>query len=118
MRLSLEKKKNNNNNNNNKRSRFNRVLCTIGARSLINGADSIGSSHHRCSVPNNNKRSRFNRVLCTIGARSLIIIIKAASSDGRDLAPGSLPTGGFRKTGNGEQYAFKIANIEGYVKVI
>ncbi len=45
MRLSLEKK--NNNNNNNKRSRFNRVLCTIGARSLIiiiNGADSIGSS--------------------------------------------------------------------------
>ncbi len=45
MRLSLEKK---NNNNNNKRSRFNRVLCTIGARSLIiiiiNGADSIGSS--------------------------------------------------------------------------
>ncbi len=46
------------------------------------------------------------------------ITIKAASSDGRDLAPGSLPTGGFRKTGNGEQYAFKIANIEGYVKVI
>ncbi len=88
MRLSLEKK--NNNNNNNKRSRFNRVLCTIGARSLIiNGADSIGSSHHRCSVPNKknpeennralrlsglgpNKRSRFNRVLCTICARSLI----------------------------------------------
>ncbi len=34
MRLSLEKKKNNNNNNN-KRSRFNRVLCTIGARSLM-----------------------------------------------------------------------------------
>ncbi len=32
MRLSLEN--NNNNNNNNKRSRFNRVLCTIGARSL------------------------------------------------------------------------------------
>ncbi len=30
---------------------------------IINGADSIGSSHHRCSVPNNNKRSRFNRVL-------------------------------------------------------
>ncbi len=29
---------------------------------IINGADSIGSSHHRCSVPNN-KRSRFNRVL-------------------------------------------------------
>ncbi len=45
-------------------------------------------------------------------------LIKAASSDGRDLAPGSLPTGGFRKTGNGEQYAFRIANIEGYVKVI
>ncbi len=48
----------------------------------------------------------------------IIIIIKAASSDGRDLAPGSPPTVGFRKAGNGEQYAFKIANIEGYVKVI
>ncbi len=34
----------------------------------------------------------------------ITIIIKAASSDGRDLAPGSLPTGGFRKTGNSEQY--------------
>ncbi len=44
MRLSLEKKKKKKNNKNNKRSRFNRVLCTIGARSLINGADSIGSS--------------------------------------------------------------------------
>ncbi len=41
MRLSLEKKKNNNNNNN-KRSRFNRVLCTIGARSLIKAASSDG----------------------------------------------------------------------------
>ncbi len=80
MRLSLERKNNNNNNNN-----------------------------------NNNKRSRFNRVLCTIGARSLI---KAASSDGRDLAPGSPLTAGFRKTGNGEQYAFKKVNIEEYVKVI
>ncbi len=80
-----------------------------------NKADSIGSSHHRCSVPNNNKQHRFNRVLCTIGARSLI---KAASSDGRDLAPGSPPTGGFRKTGNVKQYAFKNANIEVYVKVI
>ncbi len=40
MRLSLEKK--NNNNNNNKRSRFNRVLCTIGARSLIKAASSDG----------------------------------------------------------------------------
>ncbi len=28
---------------------------------IINKADSIGSSHHRCSVPN--KQSRFNRVL-------------------------------------------------------
>ncbi len=65
---------------------------------------------------NNNKRSRFNRVLCTIGARSLII--KAASSDGRDLAPGSPPTGGFRKTGNGDQYAFKKVNIEECVIVI
>ncbi len=44
--------------------------------------------------------------------------IKAASSDGRDLAPGSPPTGGFRKTGNGEQYTFKKVNIEEYVKVI
>ncbi len=47
MRLSLENNNNNNNNNNNKRSRFNWVLCTIGARSLIiiiiNEADSIGS---------------------------------------------------------------------------
>ncbi len=25
------------------------------------------------------------------------------------------PTGGFRKTGNGEQYAFKKVNIEEYV---
>ncbi len=44
--------------------------------------------------------------------------IKAVSSDGRDLAPGSPPTSGFRKTGNGEQYAFKKLNIEEYVKVI
>ncbi len=29
---------------------------------IINKADSIGSSHHRCSVPNN-KQSRFKRVL-------------------------------------------------------
>ncbi len=49
---------------------------------------------------------------------AVLIRIKAASSDGRDLAPGSPPTGGFRKTGNGEQYAFKKANIEEYVKVI
>ncbi len=28
------------------------------------------------------------------------------------------PTDGFRKTGNSEQYAFKKANIEEYVKVI
>ncbi len=27
-------------------------------------------------------------------------------------SPGSPPTGGFRKTGNGEQYAFKKVNIE------
>ncbi len=65
MRLSLEKKKKKKkkkNNKNNKRSRFNRVLCTIGARSLINNTDTIGSSHHRCSVPNN-KQHRYNRVL-------------------------------------------------------
>ncbi len=28
------------------------------------------------------------------------------------------PTGGFRMTGNSEQYAFKKVNIEEYVKVI
>ncbi len=33
-------------------------------------------------------------------------------------SPGSPPTGGFRKTGKSEQYAFKNANIEEYVKVI
>ncbi len=33
-------------------------------------------------------------------------------------SPVSPPTGGFRKTGNSEQYAFKKANIEEYVKVI
>ncbi len=33
-------------------------------------------------------------------------------------SPGSAPTGGFRKTGNSEQYAFKKVNIEEYVKVI
>ncbi len=33
-------------------------------------------------------------------------------------SPGSPPTGGFRKTGNSEQYAFKKVNIEEYVKVI
>ncbi len=43
----------------------------------------------------------------------IIIIIKAASSDERDLAPGLTTNGGFRKTGNGEQYAFKEENIEG-----
>ncbi len=29
---------------------------------------------------------------------------------------GSTANGGFRKTGNGEQYAFKQENIEGYIK--
>ncbi len=38
---------------------------------------------------------------------------KAASSDERDLAPGLTANGGFRKTGSGEQYAFKEENIEG-----
>ncbi len=33
-------------------------------------------------------------------------------------SPGSPPTGGFRRTGNGEQYAFKKVNIEEYLKVI
>ncbi len=47
-----------------------------------------------------------------------IIIIKAASSDERDLAPGLTANGGFRKTGNGEQYAFKEENIEGIIKII
>ncbi len=40
-------------------------------------------------------------------------LIKAASSDERDLAPGLTANGGFRKTGSGEQYAFKEENIEG-----
>ncbi len=31
---------------------------------------------------------------------------------------GSPPTGGFRKTGNGDQYAFKKVNIEECVIVI
>ncbi len=96
MRLSLEKKKKKKNNKNNKQSRFNRVLDTIGARSLI-------------------RRSRFNRVLCTIGARSLI---KAASSDGRDLAPAAPPPLASERQGNGEQYAFKKVNIEERVIVI
>ncbi len=33
-------------------------------------------------------------------------------------SPGSPPTGGFRKTGNGKQYAFKKVNIEERVIVI
>ncbi len=33
-------------------------------------------------------------------------------------SPGSPPTGGFRKTGNSEQYAFKKVNIEERVIVI
>ncbi len=32
-------------------------------------------------------------------------------------SPGSPPTGGFRKTGNDEQYTFKKVNIEEYFKV-
>ncbi len=105
-RLSLEKK---NNNNNNKRSRFNRVLCTIGARSLINGADSIGSSHHRCSVPNNNKRSRFNRVLCTIGARSLIMTIQFPVSRQHIDAKGFL----FKTT---EDTSCRKVTLKGYLE--
>ncbi len=62
---------------------------------------------------NNNKQSRFKRVLTPSVARALIIIIKAASSDERDLAPGLTANGGFRKTGSGEQYAIKEENIEG-----
>ncbi len=48
----------------------------------------------------------------------IIIIIKAASSDERDLAPGLTANGGFRKTANGEQYAFKVINIGGICQVI
>ncbi len=47
-----------------------------------------------------------------------IIIIKAASSEGREPSHPAPPTGGFRKTGNGEQYAFKKVNIEERVIVI
>ncbi len=50
---------------------------------------------------------------CDSFRRRIIIIIKAASSDERDLAPGLTANGGFRKTGNGEQYVFKEENIEG-----
>ncbi len=39
--------------------------------------------------------------------------IKAASSDERDLAPGLTANGGFRKTANVEQYAFKVIKIGG-----
>ncbi len=54
----------------------------------------------------------LNVVFQNISSNVLFIIkqlhtqIKAASSDG------SPPTGGFRKTGNGKQYAFKNVNIE------
>ncbi len=61
-----------------------------------------------------NKRSRFNRVLApsVLGPYLKLQVAMEGTS------PGSPPTGGFRKTGNSEQYAFKKVNIEEYVKVI
>ncbi len=50
---------------------------------------------------------------CDSFRRRIIIIIKAASSDERDLAPGLTANAGFRKTANVEQYAFKVINIGG-----
>ncbi len=43
----------------------------------------------------------------------IIIIIKAASSNERALAPGLTANGGFRKSMNGEQYAFQVINTGG-----
>ncbi len=40
-------------------------------------------------------------------------LIKAASSDEKGPRTRAHANGGFRKTGNGEQYAFKEENIEG-----
>ncbi len=57
--------------------------------------------------------SMFRPSKMRLSLENIIIIIKAASSDERDLAPGLTANGGFRKTGNGEQYAFKEENIEG-----
>ncbi len=45
--------------------------------------------------------------------RIIIIIIKAASSNERALAPGLTANGGFRKSMNGEQYAFQVINTGG-----
>ncbi len=55
----------------------------------------------------------FKKFWCT--QNKIQLKLQAAMEGTSHPAP---PTGGFRKTGNGEQYAFKIANIEGYVKVI
>ncbi len=59
------------------------------------------------------KCDSFRRIIIII----IIIIIKAASSDERDLAPGLTANGGFRKTANGEQYAFKVINIGGICQI-
>ncbi len=51
----------------------------------------------------------------TIGPCALLAwaLIKAASSNERALAPGLTANGGFRKTANGEQYAFQVINTGG-----
>ncbi len=46
---------------------------------------------------------------------NLILKLQAAMEGTSHPAP---PTGGFKKTGNDEQYAFKKVNIEERVKVI
>ncbi len=46
------------------------------------------------------------------------IIIKAASSNERALAPGLTANGGFRKSMNGEQYAFQVINTGGICQSI
>ncbi len=54
-------------------------------------------------------RSRYQKYPGNF-ARSLI---KAASSNERALAPGLTANGGFRKSMNGEQYAFQVINTGG-----
>ncbi len=44
---------------------------------------------------------------------NIIIIIKAASSNERALAPGLTAKSGFRKSMNSEQYAFQVINTGG-----
>ncbi len=63
------------------------------------------------------KYTYFDMLTNILRHKSLNIILKlqAAMEGTSHPAP---PTGGFRKTGNGEQYAFKKVNIEERVIVI